>query len=70
MKFKACFSDSGIGWLEKRFLPVFEKLAPSKGGVELIVFLTPHSVHLIHDAKAAGGPEIHADFLARAWQKV
>jgi len=64
MKFKASFSDVGVGWLEKRFLPAFEKLAPSRT-VELIVLLTPLTVHFIHDAKALGGAEIHADFLAR-----
>jgi hypothetical protein len=57
-------SDVGVGWLEKRFLPVFEKIAPSRC-VELTVLLTPTTVHFIYDAKALGGAEIHADFLAR-----
>ena len=65
MKFKARFSEVGAGWLEKRFLPAFEKLSPSKG-VELVLLLTPETVHLIYDAKAQGGPEIHADFVVRA----
>ena len=64
MKFKARFSEVGAGWLEKRFLPAFEKLSPSKG-VELVLLLTPETVHLIYDAKAQGGPEIHADFVVR-----
>jgi hypothetical protein len=64
MKFKARFSEVGAGWLEKRFLPAFEKLSPSKG-VELVLLLTPETVHLIHDAKAQGGAEIHADFVVR-----
>ena len=64
MKFKAAFSEVGAGWLEKRFLPAFEKLSPARG-VELVLLLTPSSVHLIHDAKANGGPEIHADFVVR-----
>ena len=65
MKFKACFSEVGIGWLEKRFLPAFERISSSRT-VELIVLLTPLTVHFIHDAKALGGAEIHADFLARS----
>jgi hypothetical protein len=64
MKFKARFSEVGAGWLEKRFLPAFEKLSPAKG-VELVLLLTPETVHLIHDAKAQGGAEIHADFVVR-----
>ena len=61
MKFRASFSDVGVGWLEKRFLPAFEKLSSA----EVTVLLTPDSVHFIHDAKALGGAEVHADFLAR-----
>ena len=68
MKFRACFSDVGVGWLEKRFLPAFEKAAPGKA-LELVVMLTPDSVFLIHDAKALGGPEIHADFAVRVAAK-
>jgi len=64
MKFRASFSDVGVGWLEKRFLPAFEKAAPGKA-LELCILLTPDSVFLIHDAKASGGPEIHADFAVR-----
>ena len=69
MKFKAAFSEVGAGWLEKRFLPAFEKLSPARG-VELVLLLTPSSVHLIHDAKANGGPEIHADFVVRTQSSV
>ena len=61
MKFRATFSEVGVGWLEKRFLPAFEKLSSA----EVTVLLTPDSVHFIHDAKALGGAEVHADFLAR-----
>jgi hypothetical protein len=64
MKFRACFSDVGVAWLEKRFLPAFEKASPGRA-LELTLLLTPDSVFLIHDAKAAGGPEIHADFAVR-----
>ena len=64
MKFRACFSDVGVGWLEKRFLPAFEKAAPGRP-LELCILLTPDSVFLVHDAKALGGPEIHADFAVR-----
>jgi len=65
MKFRACFSDVGVAWLEKRFLPAFEKASPGRA-LELTVLLTPDSVFLVHDAKALGGPEIHADFAVRA----
>lgn len=58
MRFKATFSEVGVGWLEKRFLPCFEKLAPV---VQLTVLLLPQSAHLIYDAKATGGPEVHVD---------
>lgn len=58
MKFKATFSEVGVGWLEKRFLPCFEKLAAK---VELTVLLLPQSVHIIYDAKPSNGPEIHVD---------
>ena len=64
MKFRAAFSDVGVGWLERRFLPLFERLAPHR---ELLValLLTPDACHVIYDGKAAGGPEIHVDFAVR-----
>jgi hypothetical protein len=65
MKFRACFSDVGVAWLEKRFLPAFEKASPGRT-LELTLLLTPDSVFLIYDAKQSGGPEIHADFAVRA----
>jgi hypothetical protein len=65
MKFSAAFSDVGVAWLEKRFLPAFEKLSGGRA-LEIAILLTPHSVHLVHDARAGGGPEVHADFAVRA----
>ena len=64
MKFRAEFSDVGCAWLEKRFLPAFEKISPGRP-LELAILLTPDAVFLIYDGKAAGGPEIHADFAVR-----
>ena len=57
MKFRATFSSVGVQWLE-RFVPVFEKL-----GKELSVLLTPNTIHLVQDALATGGLELHADLL-------
>jgi hypothetical protein len=69
MKFRASFSEVGVGWLEKRFLPAFEKLAPGRP-LTVAVLLTPESVYLIYDGKAAGGPEIHADFAVRLFARL
>jgi HUS1 checkpoint protein len=55
MKFRATFSSVGVQWLE-RFVPVFDKL-----GKELSVLLTPNTLHLVQDAVASGGLELHAD---------
>ena len=57
MKFRATFSSVGVQWLE-RFVPVFDKL-----GKELSVLLTPNTLHLVQDAVASGGLELHADLL-------
>lgn len=57
MKFRATFSSVGVQWLE-RFVPVFDKL-----GKELTVLLTPNTLHLVQDAVASGGLELHADLL-------
>lgn len=43
MRFGATLSQTGIGWLEKRFLPAFEKL----GSKELALLLTPTFIHLV-----------------------
>lgn len=61
MRFKACFSGVGVGWLLRRFLPAFEKLAHGRP-LELTLLILPASVHLVYDGKAHSGPEAHADF--------
>lgn len=43
MRFGATLSVAGLAWLEKRFLPAFEKL----GSKELALLLTPTLVHLV-----------------------
>lgn len=43
MRFGATLSVAGLSWLEKRFLPAFEKL----GSKELALLLTPEFVHLV-----------------------
>ena len=42
MKFTANFSETGVGWLERRFLPAFEKASPH----ELSLLLTPTHIYL------------------------
>ncbi|KAK3272255.1 hypothetical protein CYMTET_19433, partial [Cymbomonas tetramitiformis] len=57
MKFKGELNENGVIWLQRRLIPVLERL-----GKEVILLLTPSAVLFIQDTKSTQGLLIHTIF--------